>query len=196
MPDFLGIPPEENVGKLLAGPGTASLLATGRAWQHLSYELTRVHNDIKCMLDTVMEAWQGAAAKHMLRAVVPYLAWLRETVRRAHHTYHLAEAGANEFQSTVNRMVPLQEITANRTRIRELCQANQFGQRTPEIASLEARYQAYWERNGWAMQDYQELMESFIQRTFPFMEAPKVTQTGWGQPHRDLRRVGLQTEVY
>src|ERR1700761_3132995 len=148
-------PPEVISTLIHSGPGAGSLIEAAGAWQQLSVELDNSVSVYASTLSSLIESWDGSSAMAMLQSVQPYLLWLRNTAEQASQMANSAETAATAFTTARSTVVHPAQVTANRTRLRQLLVTNRFGQNTAAIAETENEYHTMWANNSTAMSHYQ-----------------------------------------
>ncbi|OBJ06788.1 hypothetical protein A5624_23670 [Mycobacterium sp. 1482292.6] len=155
MLDFAQLPPEINSALMYSGPGSGPLLAVAAAWDGLAAELHSAASAYAAVIAGLTDGpWQGPAAASMLTAVLPQVAWLRDTVDRAEHVAAQAVAAAGAYEAAFAATVPPPVIAANRALLTELLATNFLGQNIPAIAATEAQYGEMWAQDAAAMYGY------------------------------------------
>lgn len=155
MLDFAQLPPEINSALMYSGPGSGPLLAAAAAWDGLAAELHSAASAYAAVIAGLTDGpWQGPAAASMLTAVIPQVAWLRDTVGRAEHVAAQAEAAASAYEAAFAETVPPPVIAANRALLTQLLATNFLGQNIPAIAATEAEYGEMWAQDAAAMYGY------------------------------------------
>lgn len=155
MLDFAQLPPEINSALMYSGPGSGPLLAAAAAWDGLAAELHSAASAYAAVIAGLTAGpWQGPAAASMLTAVLPQVAWLRDTVDRAEHVAAQAVAAAGAYEAAFAATVPPPVIAANRALLTELLATNFLGQNIPAIAATEAQYGEMWAQDAAAMYGY------------------------------------------
>ena len=172
--EFTTVPPEVIAALIHAGPGAESLIEASTAWQRLGTNLEESAAINGAALSSLTEAWQGPSSSAMSQAVQPYLTWLRTTAQQAQQMANSAQAAAAAFSSVHAGVVPVAQVSANRTRLARLLATNTFGINLPAIAQTEDQYQGMWANNSAAMSRYQAA--SAQATTLPqFSSPPSIT---------------------
>jgi PPE-repeat protein len=153
--EFTTVPPEVIAALIHAGPGAESLIEASTAWQRLGTNLEESAAINGAALSSLTEAWQGPSSSAMSQAVQPYLTWLRTTAQQAQQMATSAQSAAAAFSSVHAGVVPVTQVSANRTRLARLLATNTFGINLPAIAQTEDQYQGMWANNSAAMSRYQ-----------------------------------------
>ncbi|KAA1242668.1 PPE domain-containing protein, partial [Mycobacterium simiae] len=74
------VPPEINSGRMYAGPGSASLLASAGAWQALATELGSAGAAFGAVVSELAAgSWLGPSSVSMALAAAPYVVWMIAT---------------------------------------------------------------------------------------------------------------------
>jgi PPE-repeat protein len=172
--EFTTLPPEVISALIHAGPGAQSLIEASTAWQRLGTNLEESAAINGAALSSLTEAWQGPSSSAMSQAVQPYLTWLRTTAQQAQQMATSAQSAAAAFSSVHAGVVPVTQVSANRTRLARLLATNTFGINLPAIAQTEDQYQGMWANNSAAMSRYQAA--SAQATTLPqFSSPPSIT---------------------
>jgi PPE-repeat protein len=151
----LTLPPEITSALIHSGPGAESLIEASAAWQRLGINLEDSAGIYSGLLSSLTGAWHGPSSLAMVRAVEPYLTWLRTTAQQAQQTASSAQAAAAAFSAVSAAVVPVSQVSANRTRLAQLLATNLLGTNLPAIAETEDQYQSMWANNSVAMSRYQ-----------------------------------------
>ena len=168
--EFTTWPPEVISALIHAGPGAESLIEASTAWQRLGTSLEDSAAINGTALASLTGAWQGPSALAMTQAVQPYLTWLRTTAQQCQQLASSALAAVAAFNSVRAAVVPVAQVTANRTRLAQLLATNRFGINLPAIAQTEDEYQVMWANNSAAMSRYQ--LASAQATTLPQFSSP------------------------
>jgi PPE-repeat protein len=153
--EFSTLPPEITSALIHSGPGAESLIEASGAWQRLGTNLDDSAGIYTGVLSSLTGAWRGPSSLAMAQAVEPYLTWLRTTAQQAQQTASSAQAAAAAFSAVHAAVVPVSQVSANRTRLAQLLATNRFGSNFPAIAETEDQYQGMWANNSAAMSRYQ-----------------------------------------
>ena len=153
--EFMTFPPEVTSALIHSGPGVESLIEASAAWQQLGTNLEESAGVTAVALSSLVGSWQGPSAIAMAQAVEPYLTWLRTTAQQAQQSASSARAAVAAFSAVSAAVVPVSQVTANRTRLARLLATNILGVNLPAIALTEDQYQAMWANNSAAMSRYQ-----------------------------------------
>ena len=152
--DLLALPPEVISALIHSGPGADSLIEASDAWQRLGASLEESAGINGAALSSLVGAWQGPSSVSMAEAVKPYLRWLRATAQQCQQIASSALAAVAAFNSARATVIPLAQVSANRTRLAQLLATNMFGVNLPAIAQTEDEYQGMWAHNSAAMSRY------------------------------------------
>ncbi|OHV04070.1 PPE family protein [Mycobacterium talmoniae] len=173
--EFMALPPEVSSALIHSGPGAGSLLEASAAWQRLGTNLEEAAADCGATLSSLTGSWHGPSSTAMVRAVEPYLTWLRSTAQHCQQVGSAAQAAAAAFNAFRAAVVPAAQVAANRTRRAQLLASNRFGSNVAAIAETEDQYQRMWTHNSAAMSRYQAA--STQAATLPQLAAPaSITQ--------------------
>jgi PPE-repeat protein len=170
--DFGSLPPEITSGQIYMGPGAESLMTAAAAWQQIASELEFSAASYNCVLQQLIEAWQGPSATAMVMAGMPYVLWLQDIALRAAQLGIQAQTAAAAFQLAHATVVPPPVIAANRTQWAELVATNLFGYNSPAIAANEAHYAEMWAQDVAAMSQYSASSQAATSDIRPFTTAP------------------------
>lgn len=168
--DFLAFPPEVTAALIHSGPGAGSLIEASDAWQRLGANLEESAGIFVSALSPLVTDWQGPSSQAMVEAVQPYLRWVRNTAQQAQQVAAAAQAAVAAFTAASAAMVPVAQVTANRTRLMRLLATNGFGMNLPAIAATEDEYQSMWANNSAVMNRYQAA--SAQATTLPLFTSP------------------------
>ncbi|WP_152317177.1 PPE family protein, partial [Mycobacterium tuberculosis] len=86
----------------------------------------------------------------------------------------------NAYNDTRRKVVPPEEIAANREERRRLIASNVAGVNTPAIAGLDAQYQQYRAQNIAVMNDYQSTARFILAYLPRWQEPPQIYGGGGG----------------
>jgi PPE-repeat protein len=167
---FANLPPEIISALIQSGPGAESLIEASNAWQQLGTNWEDSAATYAATLGSLTESWQGPSSSAMVQGVQPYLAWMRSIAGQLAQTAAAAQAAATAFNTARASVVPLAEVTANRTRLVQLLASNGFGKNLPAIAQTEDEYQDMWATNSAVMNRYETA--SAQATTLPQLTAP------------------------
>jgi PPE-repeat protein len=133
MLDFAMLPPEFNSARM-------SLIEASVAWQQIATDLEESAASTAAAVSSLTGVWQGPSPLAMTQAVEPYLTWLRTTAQQAQQTAASAQAAAAAFSAVSAAVVPVSQVTANRTGLAQLLATNTFGQQ--RVAGKPMRWDA------------------------------------------------------
>ncbi len=170
--DFGMLPPEVTSALIHSGPGAWSLIEASGVWQQLSIELEESVRSYASVLSSLTGAWRGPSSTAMVKAVEPYLAWLRTTAQQCQQIGSSVQAVVAAFELTHFTVVHPLQVSANRTRLAQLLATNWFGINLPAIAETEAEYDAMWVNNSAAMYRYAAASASAV--VLPQFSSPPV----------------------
>jgi len=174
--DFAAQPPELISAKIYSGPGAESLTAAAAAWDALAGELQSTATQFQSTIASLVGGdWTGPSAEAAAAAAAPYASWLGTTAGQAEQTASQAKAAASAYETALAATVPPAEITANRTQLLSLLQANIFGQYNTAIAALEAEYAQFWAQDVAAITSYAGSSQAATTGLGSFTEAPQTT---------------------
>ncbi|BCO37380.1 PPE family protein [Mycobacterium heckeshornense] len=152
---FMTLPPEVTSALIHSGPGAQSLVEAATAWRQLAAKLDEFAESYVAVVSSLTGTWYGPSATAMVRAVDPYLTWLRTTAQQCQRVASSAQTAAAAFNSARATMVSVAQVAANRARLAQLLATNGFGRNLPAIADNEYQYQSMWANNSAAMSRYQ-----------------------------------------
>lgn len=139
------VPPEINSGRMYAGPGSSSLVASAAAWQALSAELGSAGAAFGAVVSALAAgSWLGPSSISMAAAAAPYVVWMIATATQCEEAAVAASEAATAFEGARAGVVPPPVIEANRNTLMALIATNFIGQNTPAIAATEAAYDEMW----------------------------------------------------
>src|ERR1700761_579422 len=174
--DFAAQPPELISAKIYSGPGTESLQAAAAAWAGLSSEFQSPAANYQSIISGLVSSdWTGPSSEAAATAAAPYVSWLSPPAGQAEQTASQARAAASAYETALSATVAPAEITANRTQLLSLSQANIFGQYNAAIAALEAEYAQFWAQDVAAITGYSASSQSATSGLGSFTEAPQTT---------------------
>ena len=149
--DYEG-PPEYNSGRMYAGPGSTSLLASAAAWQALAAQLGSGAAAYQAVIEALTStAWMGPSSISMALAAAPYVVWMIATAMQCEQAAVAAGHAAAAFEAAKAGVVPPAVIAANRAELATLLQTNFMGFNTPAIAANQAHYGQMWAQDTSAM---------------------------------------------
>lgn len=153
--DFALLPPEVNSGRMYTGPGAAPMLAAASAWDALAGDLELAAVGYAEVIASLTgHEWSGPASAAMVKAAMPYVAWLQASSVKAEQTAIQAKTVVAAYEAAFAATVPPGEVAANRALLAALVATNFLGQNTPAIAATEAHYGEMWAQDAVAMYGY------------------------------------------
>lgn len=171
------LPPEVNSGRMYSGPGSEPMLVAAEAWDALAAQLHAAQAAYSSVISGLTTTWLGPSSVSMATAAAPYMAWMRATAVQAEQTAEQARAAAVAYETAFAATVPPPVIDANRSELSMLVATNVFGQNTPAIAAIEARYGQMWAQDTTAMSTYAGQSAAATTVT-PFALPPSATDPG------------------
>ena len=126
--EFMTLPPEVMSALIHSGPGAEPLVEASVAWQQLGSNLEESAASSAVAVSSLTGVWQGPSPLAMTQAVEPYLTWLRPTAQQSQQTAASAQAAAAAFSAVSAAVVPVSQVTANRTGLAQLLATKTFGQ--------------------------------------------------------------------
>ncbi|BDE17169.1 MULTISPECIES: PPE family protein [Mycobacterium] len=146
------VPPEINSGRMYAGPGSSSLVASAAAWQALAVELGSAGAAFGSVVSALAAgSWLGPSSISMALAAAPYVVWMIATAQQCEEAAAAAGAAAAAFEGARAGVVPPPVIEANRNTLMTLMATNFLGVNTPAIAATEAAYDEMWGQDSTVM---------------------------------------------
>ncbi|MDQ2628478.1 MAG: PPE family protein, partial [Actinomycetota bacterium] len=153
--DFALLPPEFNSGRMYTGPGAAPMIAAASAWDVLAADLEiAAVGYSEAIASLTGHHWSGPASAAMVKAAMPYVAWLQANGAKAEQTAIQAKTVVAAYEAAFAATVPPAEVAANRALLAALVATNFLGQNTPAIAATEAHYGEMWAQDAVAMYGY------------------------------------------
>lgn len=154
MVDYGG-PPEYNSGRMYAGVGSSSLMASAAAWQSLAAELGSAGGAFQAVIEALTStAWLGPSSISMALAAAPYAVWMMATAGQCEAAAAAASAAAAAFEAARAGVVPPPVIAENRAQLATLVATNFMGFNTPAIAANEAHYDQMWAQDSAVLYDF------------------------------------------
>lgn len=164
-----GGPPEYNSGRMYAGVGSSSLMASAAAWQALAAELGSAGGAFGAVVEALTgTAWLGPSSISMALAAAPYVVWMMATAAQCEEAAGAASAAAAAFEAARAGVVPPPVIAENRARLATLVATNFMGVNTPAIAATEAHYDQMWSQDTAVMCDFAANSSGVIGTLVPF----------------------------
>ena len=170
MGDYGALPPEINSGRMYAGPGSASLAASGAAWQALAAELGSAGAAFQAVVTALASGpWLGPSSITMAASAAPYVVWMMATAGQCQEAAIAAGQAAAAFEAARASVVPPPEIEENRVRLATLIATNFLGVNTPAIAATEAQYDGMWAQDATVMYGFASDASGISGSLVPFM---------------------------
>jgi PPE-repeat protein len=149
------IAPEVIATQLTAGAGAAPMLRAAEEFGYLSVAYQEVIDGVGACLQQLFSHWTGVGVPRISDKANRFLVDLQD-----HSAVLLDAAGrtqrqADAFTIAKNAIIPLPEITENRTELAVAELTNVFGQNSAEIARLQTAYIAYTAQNNAVMSAYE-----------------------------------------
>ncbi|WP_050172058.1 PPE family protein, partial [Mycobacterium tuberculosis] len=129
-------------------------------------------------LGELQENWKGSSSDLMADAVERYLQWLSKHSSQLKHAAWVINGLANAYNDTRRKVVPPEEIAANREERRRLIASNVAGVNAPAIADLDAQYDQYRARNVAVMNAYVSWTRSALSDLPRWREPPQIYRGG------------------
>ncbi|MCV7034869.1 PPE family protein [Mycobacterium heckeshornense] len=137
------VPPEINSGRMYAGPGSSSLVASAAAWQALSAELGSAGAAFSAVVTALAAgSWLGPSSISMAAAAAPYVVWMIATAAQCEEAAAAAGQAATAFEGARAGVVPPPVIEANRDAL--MAAIGGLPWTAPAVAALEAEYDEMW----------------------------------------------------
>src|SRR5271163_1380453 len=139
------VPPEINSGRMYAGPGSSSLVASAASWQALAAQLGSSGAAFQAVIEALTAgSWLGPSSISMALAAAPYVVWMIATAMQCEEAAAAAGQAAMAFEAARAGVVPPPVIAENRANLATLVATNFMGVNTPAIAANEAAYDEMW----------------------------------------------------
>jgi PPE-repeat protein len=139
------VPPEINSGRMYAGPGSSSLVASAASWQALAAQLGSSGAAFQAVVEALTAgSWLGPSSISMALAAAPYVVWMIATAMQCEQAAAAAGQAAMAFEAARAGVVPPPVIAENRANLATLVATNFMGVNTPAIAANEAAYDGMW----------------------------------------------------
>ena len=152
LPHYGLLPPEVNSGRMWAGPGSASLMASATAWQTLAAELGSSGAAFQAVIEALAStSWLGPSSITMALSAAPYVVWMIATAMQCEQAAIAAAQAAAAFEAAHAGVVPPPQIAENRTRLAALIATNAFGINAMPIAVTEGDYDRMWGQDATVM---------------------------------------------
>ncbi|WP_412768706.1 PPE family protein [Mycobacterium canetti] len=172
------IPPEYISHVIYEGPGADSLFFASGQLRELAYSVETTAESLEDELDELDENWKGSSSDLMADAVERYRQWLSKHSRQLKQAAWAINALANAYNDTRRKVVPLEDIAANREERRRLIASNVAGVNAPAIANLDAQYDQYRARNVAVMNSYASWTRSALSELPRWREPPQIYRGG------------------
>ena len=142
------VPPEINSGRMYAGPGSSSLMASAAAWQALAAQLGSAGAAYSAVIEALSStAWLGPSSMSMALAAAPYVVWMIATAMQCEQAAMAAGQAAAAFEAARAGVEPPPVIAENRAELATLVATNFMGFNTPAIMANEAHYGEMWSQD-------------------------------------------------
>jgi PPE-repeat protein len=152
--DFAAMPPEVTSTLVYTGPGAAPLMAAAASYANLAAEVSSTATQwesITSLLTT--ESWTGGGSMAAAAAAQPIITYLTETAATLEQASAQATASAAAFEGAYMGVVNPALVYANRAAFYAALAGLPFT--LPQVAALEAEYEAMWVQDATAMAAYQ-----------------------------------------
>lgn len=155
MVNYVMLPPEVNTIFIQGGPGIAGLEAVSAGWTLIQEALMTTVAQMATAIQELAGGWLGGAAGVMAVAIGRFIIWIEEIVTAVARTITQIQLWIIAYEAAFGAMVPLVEITANRTAFRT---ASALAAVSPPAAAaaaiLESQYVEMWVQCATAMTTY------------------------------------------
>ncbi|WP_069334373.1 PPE family protein [Mycobacterium tuberculosis] len=172
------IPAEYISNIIYEGPGADSLFFASGQLRELAYSVETTAESLEDELDELDENWKGSSSDLLADAVERYLKWLSKHSSQLKHAAWVINGLANAYNDTRRKVVPPEEIAANREERRRLIASNVAGVNAPAIADLDAQYDQYRARNVAVMNAYVSWTRSALSDLPRWREPPQIHRSG------------------
>ncbi|CNZ51023.1 PPE family protein [Mycobacterium tuberculosis] len=172
------IPAEYISNIIYEGPGADSLSAAAEQLRLMYNSANMTAKSLTDRLGELQENWKGSSSDLMADAVERYLQWLSKHSSQLKHAAWVINGLANAYNDTRRKVVPPEEIAANREERRRLIASNVAGVNTPAIAGLDAQYDQYRARNVAVMNAYVSWTRSALSDLPRWREPPQIYRGG------------------
>ncbi|OMH53769.1 putative PPE family protein PPE36 [Mycobacterium tuberculosis] len=146
--------------------------------RELAYSVETTAESLEDELDELDENWKGSSSDLLADAVERYLQWLSKHSSQLKHAAWVINGLANAYNDTRRKVVPPEEIAANREERRRLIASNVAGVNAPAIADLDAQYDQYRARNVAVMNAYVSWTRSALSDLPRWREPPQIYRGG------------------
>ncbi|OBH49571.1 PPE domain-containing protein [Mycobacterium sp. E2479] len=152
--DFAAMPPEITSTLVYAGPGAAPLMAAAAAYANLAAEVSSTATQWESIISLLTtESWTGGGSAAAAAAAQPIITYLTETAATLEQASAQATASAAAFEAAYMGVVNPALVYANRAAFYAALAGLPFT--LPQVAALEAEYEAMWVQDATAMGAYQ-----------------------------------------
>jgi PPE-repeat protein len=152
--DFAAMPPELTSTLVYTGPGAAPLMAAAAAYANLAAEVSSTATQWESVISLLTtESWTGGGSAAAAAAAQPIITYLTETATTLEQTSAQATASAAAFEAAYMGVVNPALGYANRAAFYAALAGLPFT--LPQVAALEAEYEAMWVQDATAMSAYQ-----------------------------------------
>ncbi|ABR07783.1 PPE family protein [Mycobacterium tuberculosis] len=172
------IPAEYISNIIYEGPGADSLSAAAEQLRLMYNSANMTAKSLTDRLGELQENWKGSSSDLMADAVERYLQWLSKHSSQLKHAAWVINGLANAYNDTRRKVVPPEEIAANREERRRLIASNVAGVNAPAIADLDAQYDQYRARNVAVMNAYVSWTRSALSDLPRWREPPQIYRGG------------------
>ncbi|WP_075840403.1 PPE family protein [Mycobacterium tuberculosis] len=172
------IPAEYISNIIYEGPGADSLSAAAEQLRLMYNSANMTAKSLTDRLGELQENWKGSSSDLMADAVERYLQWLTKHSSQLKHAAWVINGLANAYNDTRRKVVPPEEIAANREERRRLIASNVAGVNAPAIADLDAQYDQYRARNVAVMNAYVSWTRSALSDLPRWREPPQIYRGG------------------
>src|SRR6516165_11459408 len=164
------VPPEINSGRMYAGPGSSSLMASAAAWQALAAQLGSAGAAYSAVIEALSStAWLGPSSMSMALAAAPYVVWMIATAMQCEQAAAAAGQAAAAFEAARAGVVPPPVIAENRAELATLVATNFMGFNTPAIMANEAHYGQMWSQDTSTMYGFAGQASGITGTLIPFI---------------------------
>ncbi|KBO33252.1 PPE family protein PPE57 [Mycobacterium tuberculosis TB_RSA25] len=172
------IPAEYISNIIYEGPGADSLSAAAEQLRLMYNSANMTAKSLTDRLGELHENWKGSSSDLLADAVERYLQWLSKHSSQLKHAAWVINGLANAYNDTRRKVVPPEEIAANREERRRLIASNVAGVNAPAIADLDAQYDQYRARNVAVMNAYVSWTRSALSDLPRWREPPQIYRGG------------------
>ena len=152
--DFAAMPPEVTSTLVYTGPGAAPLMAAAASYANLAAEVSSTATQWESIISLLTtESWTGGGSLAAAAAAQPIITYLTETAATLEQASAQATASAAAFEGAYMGVVNPALVYANRAAFYAALAGLPFT--LPQVAALEAQYEAMWVQDATAMAAYQ-----------------------------------------